>query len=48
MLLSVPTEISNPEVNDEFYNLLNATLTKLSIKDINVIMGDLNAQLGNA
>ena len=41
-----PTNEAEEEDKEEFYNKLQAILTKLPNKDINIVMGDLNAKVG--
>jgi exonuclease III len=42
-----PTEQAEPEIKDEFFNQLTETLLKIKKQDIVIIMGDLNAKVGN-
>ena len=41
-----PTEIANEDDKDKFYGQLNRTLRSIQKRDIIMIMGDFNAQLG--
>ena len=41
-----PTNEAEEEDKEEFYNKLQAIMTKLPNKDINIVMGDLNAKVG--
>ena len=42
-----PTNDADDETKDEFYQLLEETTRKLSTKDITIVMGDMNAKVGN-
>lgn len=42
-----PTELAHGDDKDEFYNSLNTTLTNINPSEINIVMGDLNAKIGN-
>ncbi|XP_072047018.1 craniofacial development protein 2-like [Amphiura filiformis] len=42
-----PTNESEDEVKEEFYDHLQSVLDKCSEKDVNIIMGDFNAKIGN-
>ena len=41
-----PTNEAEEEDKEEFYNKLQAIMSKLPNKDINIVMGDLNAKVG--
>ncbi len=41
-----PTNESEEEVKDEFYDRLQRILDKCSEKDVNILMGDFNAKIG--
>jgi exonuclease III len=41
-----PTNDHDKESKDQFYNRLQAVLYKLKDKDINILMGSLNAKVG--
>jgi exonuclease III len=41
-----PTEIAEIEKKDAFYQLLNETLKKVKRRNIKIMMGDINAQIG--
>ena len=41
-----PTNEAEDEDKEDFYNRLQSILTKLPNKDINIVMGDLNAKVG--
>ena len=42
-----PTNLATPEVKDEFYEQLQSVLNKIPRRDIKVLLGDLNAKVGN-
>ena len=42
-----PTNDAEDEVKDSFYNKLQNVVSKLPNKDVNIIMGDLNAKVGS-
>lgn len=42
-----PTEASDEELKEEFYSSLRDTVYEISKRDIIIIMGDLNAKVGN-
>ena len=41
-----PTNEAEDEEKEDFYNRLQSILSKLPNKDINIVMGDLNAKVG--
>ena len=41
-----PTETASDEDKDAFYSLLQGVIDKLSRKDVNIVMGDANAKIG--
>ena len=43
----VPTNDAMDEEKDEFYNQLQDTVSSCNINDLIVVMGDLNAKVGN-
>lgn len=42
-----PTELATQDIKDEFYSSLTRELNKASKRDIKIIIGDLNAKVGN-
>ena len=42
-----PTNVADDETKEEFYQQLQATLDKLHRRDIVIVMGDMNAKVGN-
>ena len=41
-----PTNEATDEDKDDFYNSLQSVIDKLQKRDVNIIMGDLNAMVG--
>ena len=41
-----PTELADADLKDEFYSMLQATINKISRRDIVILMGDFNAKVG--
>ena len=41
-----PTEMAEPELKDTFYNQLQSTLDQISAGDTIILMGDMNAKVG--
>ena len=41
-----PTNDATEEEKDDFYNRLQGLVDKLSMKDVNIVMGDMNAKVG--
>lgn len=41
-----PTEVADAATKDEFYEQLNTVLQEIPMNDIKILMGDLNAQVG--